>query len=406
MKPILEIQRVSKKFTLNHEGTPYLSLRDKITHLFNRNQREEFWALKDVSFHVQRGEAVGIIGRNGAGKTTLLKILSRITAPTQGQVIMRGRVASLLEVGTGFHQELTGRENIFMNGSILGMKRAEIVRKFDEIVDFSGTEKFLDTQLKHYSSGMQLRLAFSVAANLDPEILVIDEVLAVGDSVFQKKCMQKMTEVAGEGRTILFVSHNMPAVKAICSKALILHAGEVTASGSSEDVVNQYLQNDQQSLSRTYDLLQIKRSKWKQGIIFERLTFDKTTYQPGDRVNIRMHLKSDDQKYDHLLFGLNIFDSIGNCLIHLSNLFVRQIDVTHRHESVYSFEIAEVNLKPGRYMVSLFIRANEEIQDWLDNAGAFEIEEGNMYGFENSQMIQGLIQPSFTFHQSDAREGH
>jgi len=208
MKPILEIQEVSKKFTLNHQGTPYLNFRDKFSHLFSRNSRkEEFWALKEVTFQVNRGESIGIIGRNGAGKSTLLKILSQITPPTRGRVIARGRIASLLEVGTGFHQELTGRENVFMNGSILGMKRSEIKSKFDEIVDFSGTEKFLDTQLKHFSSGMQLRLAFAVAAHLEPEVLIIDEVLAVGDAEFQRKCIGKMKEVSSQkGKTILFVS--------------------------------------------------------------------------------------------------------------------------------------------------------------------------------------------------------
>ncbi len=214
MKPILEVQQVSKRFQIQHQQAAYLSLRDKLSTLFQpRTSKEEFWALRDVSFTVQPGESVGIIGRNGAGKSTLLKILSRITPPSAGKIVLRGRLASLLEVGTGFHQELTGRENIFMNGSILGMKNSEIKSKFDEIVDFSGVEKFLDTPLKHYSSGMQLRLAFAVAAHLEPEILIVDEVLAVGDSKFQKKCIKKMEDVTGEGRTVLFVSHNLPSLK-------------------------------------------------------------------------------------------------------------------------------------------------------------------------------------------------
>src|SRR5690349_3706312 len=196
MKPILEVHNISKKFQIDHERSSYLSLRDRIAGVFKpKIKKEDFWALKNVSFDVMPGESIGIIGRNGAGKSTLLKILSKITPPTKGQIISRGRIASLLEVGTGFHQELTGRENIFMNGSILGMKNAEIKSRFDEIVDFSGVEKFLDTQLKHYSSGMQLRLAFAVAAHLEPEILIIDEVLAVGDSEFQKKCLGKMEDV-------------------------------------------------------------------------------------------------------------------------------------------------------------------------------------------------------------------
>jgi lipopolysaccharide transport system ATP-binding protein len=202
---------------------------------------EEFWALKDVSFEVGRGEVVGIIGRNGAGKSTLLKILARITEPTEGRVTIRGRVASLLEVGTGFHPELSGRENIFLNGAILGMTRAEIKRKFDEIVAFAEVERFLDTPVKRYSSGMYVRLAFAVAAHLEPEILVVDEVLSVGDAEFQKRCLGKMSEVAGGGRTVLFVSHNMGAVKALCGRGVVLQNGRTAFDGSTEQAISQHL---------------------------------------------------------------------------------------------------------------------------------------------------------------------
>lgn len=202
---------------------------------------QTIWALKDVSFKVEQGEAIGIIGRNGAGKTTLLKILTRITTPTEGYVEIRGRVGSLLEVGTGFHSELTGRENIYLNGAVLGMKRAEIDRKFDEIVEFSGVKKFLDTPLKRYSSGMQVRLAFAVAAHLEPEILLVDEVLAVGDAEFQKKCLGKMDEVTKGGRTVLFVSHNMAAIKALCQRTILLEQGEIVMDGPTESVVRHYL---------------------------------------------------------------------------------------------------------------------------------------------------------------------
>ena len=204
------------------------------------DELEEFWALKDVNFEIKRGEVVGIIGRNGAGKSTLLKVLSRITEPSDGRVEIKGRVASLLEVGTGFHPELSGRENIFLNGAILGMTRAEIARKFDEIVDFSGVEKFLDTPVKRYSSGMYVRLAFAVAAHLEPEILIVDEVLAVGDAEFQKKCLGKMQDVAGQGRTVLFVSHNMAAIQAMCKSGILLHQGSVAAGGSVTDVMRTY----------------------------------------------------------------------------------------------------------------------------------------------------------------------
>jgi len=233
MKPILEICNIGKKYRISHRAGGYLSLRERMFDIFRRERQttEDFWALKDVSFNVEAGESVGIIGRNGAGKSTLLKILSRITPPTTGKVANRGRIASLLEVGTGFHPELTGRENVFLNGSLLGMKRREIESQFDEIVDFSGVEKFLDTPLKHYSSGMQLRLAFAVAAFLEPEILIIDEVLAVGDAEFQRKCMGKMKDVTHSGRTILFVSHDMNAISHLCRRVLVMKQGMIQYDG-------------------------------------------------------------------------------------------------------------------------------------------------------------------------------
>jgi lipopolysaccharide transport system ATP-binding protein len=236
---IIKVEHLAKRYHLRHQATrgSYVTLREAMVErckaVFRSSRgappaRENFWALKDISFEVKKGEVLGIIGRNGAGKSTLLKILSRITAPTEGRVRLRGRVASLLEVGTGFHPELTGRENIFLNGSILGMSRAEIKRKFDEIVEFAEIARFLDTPVKRYSSGMYVRLAFAVAAHLEPEILIVDEVLAVGDTEFQKKCLGKMDDVSKSGRTVLFVSHNMKAVLQLCSKALLLRSGQAT----------------------------------------------------------------------------------------------------------------------------------------------------------------------------------
>jgi lipopolysaccharide transport system ATP-binding protein len=258
MSTVITVENLGKKYLLNHQSgqQPYVALRDVLSDgarklgrkLLGRGntmprgpEKEEFWALKDVSFEVKQGERIGIIGRNGAGKSTLLKILSRITEPTTGSVRIKGRVASLLEVGTGFHPELTGRENIFLNGAILGMGRAEIKNKFDEIVDFAEIEKFLDTPVKRYSSGMYVRLAFAVAAHLEPEILVVDEVLAVGDAQFQKKCLGKMEEVsAKEGRTVLFVSHNLQSIKYLCCTGMLLHMGEKLYMGNIDDVVRGY----------------------------------------------------------------------------------------------------------------------------------------------------------------------
>ena len=250
MNPIVLVEQLSKRYRIGARETN-TTLRDAVAaavraplhRLLNgkRSREETIWALKDVSFEVAPGEVVGIIGRNGAGKSTLLKILSRITKPTKGRVALNGRVGSLLEVGTGFHSELTGRENIFLNGAILGMSRREIERKFDEIVAFAETEEFLDTPVKHYSSGMTVRLAFAVAAHLEPEILIVDEVLAVGDAVFQKKCLGKMNEVAKAGRTVLFVSHDLNAINALCDRTLLLHKGSILMTGPTHDVTKHYL---------------------------------------------------------------------------------------------------------------------------------------------------------------------
>jgi lipopolysaccharide transport system ATP-binding protein len=255
MNTAISIKNLGKSYFLKHQKTGsgrYVSLRDELSNSFRRifssngkesdgaGSEELFWALEDVSFDVQPGERVGIIGRNGAGKSTLLKIISRITSPTRGKLQITGRVASLLEVGTGFHPELTGRENIFLNGAVLGMSRADIRRKFDEIVSFAEVERFLDTPVKRYSSGMYMRLAFAVAAHLEPEILVVDEVLAVGDAEFQKKCLGKMREVGQEGRTVLFVSHNMGAISEFCDRAILLNQGNVYADGTPADIISIY----------------------------------------------------------------------------------------------------------------------------------------------------------------------
>lgn len=265
MEPIIKVENLGKSYLIGHQRERYVALRDVLVNktrqiasktknlisggqLIAGNEIEEFWALKDINFEIQQGDRVGIIGRNGAGKSTLLKVLSRITEPTTGRIHMRGRVASLLEVGTGFHPELSGRENIYLNGAILGMSRAEVKKKFDEIVDFAGVEKFLDTPVKRYSSGMYVRLAFAVAAHLEPEILIVDEVLAVGDAEFQKKCLGKMEDVSkNNGRTVLFVSHNIAAIKSLCNKGIILKEGCVSLDSNIDEVVSHYLHSSSYS---------------------------------------------------------------------------------------------------------------------------------------------------------------
>ncbi len=247
----VSVRGLSKSYSIAKNAVNHTSageaIMHRLRHPFEKAERDTFWALNDVSFDIQKGDVVGIIGRNGAGKSTLLKILSRITAPTKGKIDLYGRVGSLLEVGTGFHPELTGRENIFLNGAILGMQKSEIARQFDAIVEFSGTEQFLDTPVKRYSSGMYVRLAFAVAAHLNPEILIIDEVLAVGDAEFQKKCLGKMQDVADSGRTVLFVSHNMATINQLCRSAILLNRGNVVGSGTPDEIIAQYLAQRQGS---------------------------------------------------------------------------------------------------------------------------------------------------------------
>ena len=296
---IITISNVSKSFVLRHQTTKrYVALRDvmaqKAKDLFtggaSSQTKEEFWALKDVSFDVQQGDRIGIIGRNGAGKSTLLKVLSRIVTPTSGRIVIDGRVASLLEVGTGFHPELSGRENIFLNGSILGMSKHEIKSKFDEIVDFAEVEKFLDTPVKRYSSGMYVRLAFAVAAHLEPEILIIDEVLAVGDAEFQKKCLGKMRDIStSDGRTILFVSHNMGAIRNFCNRTVYLEKGQVKADGATEKVLPLYFGVGNQTKLEGFTITATPEDmsgEWVRGSRMKiEIAWDKNRYAPGWHVD-------------------------------------------------------------------------------------------------------------------------
>jgi len=327
LKPILEIQNISKKFRINHEQQPYLSLRDSITNIFkNKGSKEDFWALKDVSFDVMPGDTVGIIGKNGAGKSTLLKILSKITPPTSGKIISRGRIASLLEVGTGFHPELSGRENVYMNGSILGMRRAEIQKNFDAIVDFAGIEKFIDTPLKHYSSGMQLRLAFAVAAFLENEILIIDEVLAVGDAEFQKKCMGKMGDISKSGRTILFVSHNLALIEHLCKKGVHLSKAQLINYGASNTVLSNYLKD----LYNSANLEWVNQSLKKDKNIVQKIQLKKTiedgvnSFSITDEISLYIHCLF-NEPITNVAFEIYVYSQEGILLFYSYSNYVQVI---------------------------------------------------------------------------------
>ncbi len=354
MSAVISVEHLSKSYRLGQIGTGTFSrdlevwwakLRGKPNPMLRIGEKdhgnrdgEEIWALKDVSFTVEQGEVLGIIGRNGAGKSTLLKILSRVTAPTSGKVRVKGRIASLLEVGTGFHPELTGRENIYLNGAILGMRRDEITRKFDEIVDFSEVEKFIDTPVKRYSSGMYVRLAFAVAAHLDPEILVVDEVLAVGDADFQKKCLGKMGDVAKEGRTVLFVSHNMAAVRKLCPKSLSLDKGSIIMTDETDIVIDHYLDVHSRLSNAVVDLPEQSNLADEMGrglrlLIKDELGNLRNEFKIGEKWVIRLEFEI-KRHLKHVIaaIGLNTHDSI----------------------SLVTFWSQPADLEPGRYFVDFF----------------------------------------------------
>jgi lipopolysaccharide transport system ATP-binding protein len=329
-----------------------------------RRVKQDFWALKNVSFDVAEGEVIGIIGKNGSGKSTLLKILSRITPPTEGRVRLRGRVASLLEVGTGFHPDLSGRENIYLNGAILGMQRQEIKSRFDEIVAFAEVEQFLDTPVKRYSSGMYVRLAFAVAAHLDPQILIVDEVLSVGDAEFQKKCLGKMGEVAKGGRTVLFVSHNMAAVQILTTRAVLLSGGRMIESAETEKVVSTYLKRSTGGVSAR----DIKSSD-PDFSVYE-FEFDGETVKPGFNAPFRFDISFDLEKdYRPIIIVIEIMNSVGSRLV-TSRAVVEMIS---RGKSHLSLQISDHHLPPGDYSVTLKIAWNGQALVHEEGALAFEV---------------------------------
>lgn len=370
-KPIIEVNNISKKYRIGIKQ-PYYSLRDSIVGAVksplqffkhyptgkNGLAKDEFWALKDLSFKVQPGEAVGIIGRNGAGKSTLLKVLSQITPPTKGNIILRGRVASLLEVGTGFHPELTGRENIFLNGAILGMRRWEINKKFDEIVDFASIEKFLDTPVKHYSSGMYMRLAFSVAAHLEPEILIVDEVLSVGDAEFQKKCLGKMRNVGREGRTVLFVSHNMLAVNNLCQRAILIDGGSIADDGDVNRVSEKYLKLAQKQREKANIQEQIDKVSRNEVFKLDSLTIK----QQGTHQSLLDNTKDIEiefryrvlEKKSRLFVTFELWDSEGVCLIESFNNSSSTSPVTEKGHYISRAIIPANFLIGGVYEMRIF----------------------------------------------------
>jgi lipopolysaccharide transport system ATP-binding protein len=346
---------------------------------------EEFWALKNISFDVRQGEVIGIIGRNGAGKSTLLKILSRITEPTEGRVLLRGRVASLLEVGTGFHPELTGRENIYLNGAILGMTHDEIRMKFDEIVAFAEVDKFLDTPVKHYSSGMYVRLAFAVAAHLEPEILIIDEVLAVGDTEFQKKCLGKMSEVSRGGRTVIFVSHNTGAVQSLCGRAILIESGRLATIGSSREVVAQYLRTSLSDSAMDGNLKELPRCG-QGNVRFHRIAFLNGDGLPldspvtGEELRIAVEFDGADQKQQSARLGIAFYDVFDTPLFNCaSETSLRESLRIGAGDKIICC-IRRLPLSAGRYKVGLFLERNGVVEDWLQRFISFDVADGSYFG--------------------------
>ncbi|MBU7008188.1 ABC transporter ATP-binding protein [Phosphitispora fastidiosa] len=396
MSTIIEVENLGKKYILRHQKQErYSALRDVVAEgakkwwnkilnpfagLDNKSTIEEFWALRDVSFKIDQGDRVGIIGRNGAGKSTLLKILSRITDPTTGRILLKGRVASLLEVGTGFHPELTGRENIYLNGAILGMSKNEIKRKFDEIVAFAEVEKFLDTPVKRYSSGMYVRLAFAVAAHLEPEILVVDEVLAVGDAQFQKKCLGKMEEVGKEGRTVLFVSHNMAAVKNLCTSSILLTQGQVEYIGETQTAINNYLKMSPSIESPKEYLANNKEL----GVVFKNIEFLDddgdviSCPQVGLPMSFRMSFKL-AESYDNVLvsIGVETSNDLRTCVFH-SKISGAQLKLVSPRTSIVC-RLPKLNIFPGRYLLSIKVMSGDKMIFWLPYVVEMVIEDGDFF---------------------------
>jgi lipopolysaccharide transport system ATP-binding protein len=394
----IKAENISKQYRLGEVGTgtithdlnrfwaklrgkedPYLKI-GEANDRSRKGDSEYVWSLRDINFEIEQGDAVGIIGRNGAGKSTLLKLLSKVTKPTTGSFKVNGRIASLLEVGTGFNPEMTGRENIYLNGAILGMRKHEIDRKFDEIVDFSGVERYIDTPVKRYSSGMYVRLAFAVAAHLESEILIVDEVLAVGDAEFQKKCLGKMGDVSkGEGRTVLFVSHNMGAIQNLCNKGVVLDKGIIRYDGVTKESIKIYLQEgeDKFYLKNFEKRVGSGIVKLKDVHIYGNLFGAKP--QTGNFFAIDFILEN-QERYSNKQIRLDfrIDDSFGNRLLWFSTSLKKIFKEKKPLESI-KFSLDKLPLMEGRYFITTYITVNNDVSDWIQNLIAFDVEDGLFY---------------------------
>jgi lipopolysaccharide transport system ATP-binding protein len=380
----VSVSGIGKRFRIAHQREPYGRLteslagaaRGAVSRLRGHPgaTTEWFWALRDVTFDVPHGNVVGIVGRNGAGKSTLLKILSRIMEPTTGEADLRGRVASLLEVGTGFHPELTGRENVYLSGAILGMPRRDTQRRFDEIVAFADVEQFLDTPVKRYSSGMLVRLGFAVAAHLEPEILIVDEVLAVGDTAFQRKCLAKMEDVSHEGRTILFVSHNMPAVESLCSSGILLDHGAIAHAGTASDVVQRYLE----TVAERGQVAIASRTD-RQGDGRLRFTDIEADLRTGADSEIRLRYEG-RPGLRNVDVAIGLFTTRGEGAAHLSTDATAGTFATLPASGWLGCRLPALPLLPGNYTVNVFGTVNGTIADWVTDAAVVEVIEGDLYG--------------------------
>ncbi len=390
----IRVRGLGKKYRIGGPQEKYLTFRDAITNTIKAPFKQvllhdttpEFWALKDVSFDVERSEVVGIIGQNGAGKSTLLKILSRITTPTEGLADLYGRVGSLLEVGTGFHPELTGRENIFLSGSILGMKKQEIQSKLDEIVKFSEIEKFLDTPVKRYSSGMYVRLAFAVAAHLEPEILLVDEVLAVGDVAFQKKCLGKMRDVTSEGRTVLFVSHNMASIEELCPTAMLFRDGNLVLSGPASEVIHSYLKPVDMVLQPGFIELANHPGRSPGGTsifdqlrLLDRLGQETVVFSVGDMLIIQVILNAGHKIWKDARFAVNVYNERGLriCTLRTEQQLGQLLTISGRLQLQCSW--ADIPLAPGHYNIGLSLKIDNKKVDIIERAAMFKVLPGNFY---------------------------